>query len=292
MTYDNSDLTGNRPSGRQIAGANMKRYIVFGIVLIVTLVLVAGCGDEDCPTCPPFAQQLIVSGVASVANFGLGLGAYVWDVDGDVPAVDSVKIGGHLCELRTTFQGIPMVSARFEGVAGPLGSGDNVSITVYTPSGSGTATVKLLDGELDKPVGFNYPVDAPYGTVAVGDSIVVSWSAVANADWYSVSRSYRYDSSGTAAYWSTREWQTDTSLTIPASMMDYNGYYRFTIGPTTGPRPDQAGNMSGDVINGTINSNTGESLDVQVGSGYPFGGSPPPWIESEPDLLMLPMSGP
>ncbi|MCD6249252.1 MAG: hypothetical protein J7J98_02815 [candidate division Zixibacteria bacterium] len=271
----------------------MKRHILVAMTFCLALILVVGCSDDDeCPTCPAFVQKLIVYGQTTVDGSDLYLYTYVFDVDGDVPEVDSVKIDGNLCQTQTAYEAVPIFVAGHEGPAGSLASGDNVSITIYAPTGSGTATVKLLDDDNDAPVGFNHPTDSPYDTVAIGDSIVVSWSPVANADWYGVYRSYSYDSSGTHAYWSEQTWQTTTSITVPASSVSYNGYYYFSVMPSTGPRPDQAGNVSGSVVKGTINSMSDESLNVYVGTGDAY---PGPTVSQEddpgPDYLKLQMSG-
>ena len=268
----------------------MKRHIVVALTLALALILVAGCSDDDeCPTCPPVAvQNYILYGYTGLDQNGteLDLYTYIFGVDGSVPVVDSIKIADGLCELRTMYDAVSICAGRYEGPAGTLSSGDNVTVTAYTPSGVGSATVALLDDDADTPIGFNHPVESPYDTVAIGEAITVSWSPVANADWYGVYYGYSYDSSGVHDNWNEWSAQTTTSISIPVSQVLYNGYFRFNITPMTGPRPDQTGNVSGGTMRGTVNSSSYEYLRIYVGTGDAYPSSPEP-PDVEPDVLEM-----
>ncbi|MCD6249253.1 MAG: hypothetical protein J7J98_02820 [candidate division Zixibacteria bacterium] len=267
----------------------MKKLLLLGMAVSLAAILIVGCSDDDdeCPTCPTDPQQGLVFGDMSIDGGELECWGMIVGIDGSVPDVDSIKLNTSLMELEFGGEGISAWNFDYEEPAGSLASGDTVQVTFYMPGATATAQVKLLDYDDDRPTGFNYPTDYPYDTVAIGDSIAVSWNAVSNADWYNVQMAYYYDSLGTHAELRESYYQTVTSIVVPASLLDYNGYVRVYVYPISGPMPDEGGNISGQVLKGAIVSSSYESIRVYVGTGDAWPSSPIDMSSNDPERLSV-----
>lgn len=248
-----------------------KALIILGALLIVWSLTIIGCGDDDdCPACPDTKQKAVMFGQAQIYEGMLEFYGYVFGIDGLIPDVDSVKVDGHKADLEEGFgEGMGMAWIEYAGPAGTLDSGDDIVINIYTPTGSSSCTITLLEDGVDDPVAIGWEMSWPYDTVALGEAIEITWNRIPNADWYLFDYDYSYYNGSINVYQSNEPvYLTDTTFTIPGSATGFNGYYYIDIIAATGTGPDAtAGNITGVVVKGVINSSAYSYFTVYVGDG-------------------------
>ena len=264
-----------------------RALLVLGMILITGSLAFIGCSDDDdCPTCAASAQKAVMFGGGQIDDGELEFYCYLIGIDGLIPDIDSAKVDGHLMEMESGYgEGGGMVWAEYDGPAGGLSSGDDVTAVIYTPTGTSSVTFTLLEDDVDDPQAIGWEMDYPYDTVALDQAIVITWNSIPNADWYFFDYDYQMDSAGTHVYRGNDEiYMTDTTFTIPASETGYNGYYYIDIIAVAGPTPDAAsGNITGDVVKGMVLSTCYNDFQIYLGTGdaWPVAAAPDPIRDNE-----------
>ncbi|MCP4570035.1 MAG: hypothetical protein GY841_20840 [FCB group bacterium] len=259
-----------------------RALLVLGMILVAASMAFIGCSDdEDCPTCVTTAQKAVMFGGGQLDDGELEFYCYLIGIDGLIPDIDSVKVDGQKADMESGYgEGGGMVWAEYEGPAGGLDSGDDITVVVYTPTGTSSVTFTLLEDEVDDAQAIGWEMDYPYDTVALDQSIEITWNSIPNADWYFFDYDYSFDSAGTNVYRGNKEiYMTDTTFTIPASETGYNGYYYIDITAVAGPSPDAStGNVTGDVVKGMVISTCYNSFQIYLGTGdaWPVAAAPNP----------------
>ena len=254
----------------------MAKRLFATVLLLIALVGVFGCGDDECPTCPQSTQKASVWGRAYI-NYGeLYSFGIISGIDGRIPEVDSVMFNGQSGMMWAGVADLGRgVFTTYSEDPTQHSSGDSLNITFYLPTGTGTCYVKLLDLQTDVPVVMSHLTHSPYDTIPLDQPTTIIWQKVANADWYALEWIYEYDSLGSYASSRFQSFQTDTSFTIPADGLSYNGELEVTVYAMTGPRTDVSeGNVSGSVIKGIISSSASDWLRIFVGTGVIPGSAP------------------
>ncbi len=229
--------------------------------------LVAGCGDDDCPTCPDAdAPPLYAIGMASVSgDYGLDVHIDVYDVAGSGDCIDEA----HADDLMLCVKTIPYAAAE-DGhqVVSQIGSElcpsgvipefhpEATTVFTFTCGESvHTAELHLLDRDDDVPGNLAASVDP------VTSELSMSWDAVAGAEWYSV----RIRSQMSWLWYFSWDYLSVPSptatLILPYGFED-TGYAEIYVAAGTGPMPDDGGreaNIAGDVMTGTIYSMSDEN---------------------------------
>jgi len=129
-----------------------------------------------------------------------------------------------------------------------------------------------MDEDSDKPEIYDWRLDYPYDTVALNTEITVTWGSIARADFYATRWGYSHNHNGTYMEFDTLFWSSDTTFTIPASYLDYNGRVYFDIYAINGPTFEEAGNITGEIIKGRLISVADEYFTIYIGDGdaYPI----------------------
>jgi hypothetical protein len=275
----------------------MFRSIFAASLVILAMLIAAGCSDDnECPNCPTnvdtvtvtetvtdtlpvTSAKVLVSGYCRIEDGILDPWIEIYSVDSDLPQVDSIRCAGELVPIEMDYDsGTPNVQLDDELPGDTWESGDVFEVVVYTPEGNGTCNLTMLDYDTDAPVIIDWPVSYPYDTVEVSTEIVVSWSPVADADWYNYSLGHQYDSAGQRQSTYTRGYTSGTSFTIPANDNGFDGYWSISVYSISGPYPEDAdGNFAGsDAVKGVLLSYSYEDLNIYVGTG-----NPGPWTVSK-----------
>ena len=270
--------------------------LIFATSLVIAAVLIAaGCGDDDCASCPsnvdtvtmtetitdtitvtdsvPYdGPKVLVSGFFRVEDNLLDPWLEIISTDGNMPVVDSVVGAGEVMPSRIVYSnGTPYIQLDDRLSGNTWESGDTLEITVYTPQGSATCNARCLDKDADAPVFIDWSDTYPHDTVDIDDEIVVQWQTVQGADWYNYYWSHQYDSAGQRRSHFTWGYTSDTSVTIDNDDNGFNGYWDFYLYPIAGPHPEDAeGNFVGSPgIRGVLLSYTYGDLTIYVGTGDP-----------------------
>ncbi len=253
----------------------MKKIILTISLVVIALLIFAGCSDDDdCTTCPEMTQRAIMMGWMDLDEGYLGFWGYIVGVTGAIPDVDSVRVDGNLAEMETGYgEGgvgiwVQWEESGYDKSGAEYVSGDTVYVEIFTPYGKCECREKVLDDYYDDPVVLDWAVNYPYDTVAINTAITVEWEPIEHADWYGVELEYDYYTGGVYDERITVFYTTNESFTIAASDVEYDGRYYIRIRPCTGPYPDaDNGNIIGGVIEGSIGSSTYESFRIYVGTG-------------------------
>ncbi len=252
----------------------MKKFCFLPVLLLFAMALMLSCGDDDdCPTCPASPLKAVASGFAVTDDSDNSMYCYalIYGVDGKMPTVDSVTVGGNAAEIRNIIGelGMATVYAVYEEEPTTYDSGDTLDMKFFLPTGTGTARVQLLDDDFDEPTVLSHSTTYPYDTVAIDQAVTITWRAIARADYYAVRWTYRYDSSGTDCERADEDFVSGAnSLVIPANTLSFNGRIGFSVMAISGPQADtEPGNISGAVINGNISSISSDWVDIYVGTG-------------------------
>lgn len=254
--------------------AKIFRAIFFAAAL---LVVVAGCGDEGCPNCSADTSKRV--SVTGLVMFASDVNVYaaidIMSISGETwPEIDSLTVMGRKVDLLThSYDETPVFIVRQE-ISDPVYSaGDIINIVAYTPFGTDTCRICLLDYYEDVASFYGWTVDPPYDTVDVGEGFEVAWSSQPLADGYRFRVTYVYDSTG----WNTRGqdlYDTDTVFSVQGDQSRYNGYWLFYVAPAAGMRPDgsiASASGSGAVIWNVACRTEYAELTIYVGTGDPGG---------------------
>lgn len=248
----------------------MKKILFTGLILtFLILGLLIGCSDDnECTTCPD-TQEGVAIFYAGVYNGDLDCFGIVYGIDARFVDIDSAFIGTHELMYEQYFgEGMATYCTLDENSNIPASSGQNYTIKLYTAGGTSQGSISLLDNNLDKPVIAEWAMDYPYDSVAINTEIVVTWAEVAQADFYTIDWRYEY-TDGTYHEIDSTFITDDTTITIPASILNYDGRIYFDIYSVKGPEFNDAGNLNGP-IKGRIISSAYEYFRVYIGNGNPY----------------------
>ena len=163
-------------------------------------------------------------------------------------------------------------------------SGDTVDLKIYTPNGVTEGSVVVLDDQNDDPVIYDWLVDFPYDTVAQSTEITVAWAPVANAEYYAIDWRFYHNHDGVAQNIDTTYTvSTDTSFTVPASLLGYDGRLYIDVYAISGPDFTDNGNLTGGVIKGRFNSIANGYFRIYIGTGDPY---PPTFVGSQDEEII------
>lgn len=244
------------------------------------LVVVAGCEGPEGPQGPPGLSPIYIAGRVDASGPGASR-SLVWLEVYHTPGVPTVEVNN-----------IPIPFYRgslykFYHDDFPIAAGDSAEllVTYRTLDGNpGTAqAIAILPG----PFQITCP-DTSYVTMAVGDSLVVSWTSSDGADIYLIHFFFGYrwaDTSGASQYFRYAKDTLcgDTSITFSQAALFPNlgdidsvlygdgGLWLLAIhGPT---QPGEQGNVTGDGI-GFFNGQTpGGDIDIYVSGSSPLVGT-------------------
>lgn len=250
----------------------MKNKLLIGLFLMIAITLVIGCSDDDdCTTCPTLTQEGVAFAMADIYDGDVEFYCMMYDIDGSYANIDSVYLDDFKLEVRQYFgEGLASYAHTEEGDITGYSSGDSITFTIYAPNGVSQSSVDLLDYDTDRPLILDWEYEYPYDTVALNTEVTVTWSTVASADFYAVDWEYNHNNSGANVRSYYNFTTTDTSFTIPASALDYNGRLYIDIVAVTGPDLNDPSSFTGDIFEGRFNSIAGEYMTIYVGDGNPY----------------------
>ncbi len=267
----------------------MKKILILGLILTLTVLALSGCSDDtDCPTCPQFTQEGLAMFYANLYSNELSSFGILYGIDGKFVDVDSVKIDTFKMDIEQYFGegmatycslggGYKASSNSIDKISSiTYSSGDTVELKIYTPSGMSQASVVILDDPNDSPVIYDWGVDySTYDTVAQSTEISVAWAPISNADYYVVDWRFDHNHDGVRQDLDTTFSVTDTSFVVPDSLLGYDGRLYIYVYAINGPDLNDNGNLTGGVIKGRFNSITDEYFRIYIGTGDPY---PPSFI--------------
>lgn len=270
--------------------------LFLGLLLVVML---AGCGKDDCASCPTQTTPLAYAkgGVVVAPNTILEY----FEVHGHgavVPTLDSVRIGDSLVNRDSLIFSSHMLfadaywEAYFSEDGDPSSfmyeAGDTAVIKVWGEGRSSTCRVKLLNPR-DAPVHVTSPASLT-DTVELGTSYTIYWNRVEHADYYAVGFAWVDHSSN---YSVDFLYTVDTSFIVTGDMVpDSVDYCQVAITPFNGPDPrTERSNWTGNLLDGIVYS-PGVFETVTVDFSLPLGppqpavssqfeGEPPAWNAHE-----------
>lgn len=247
----------------------MKYTIILLGTLLAFLVVVIGCSDDDCPTCPNRSQTATAVGTLSLSDDGY-IGAYgqVVGVNGQIPIVDSIRIDTMKADFETGVTGTNVKEFEYHSGVTTYVGGDTVSVSFHTPSGVSTARVKLLVYPDDAVV-----IDSGFRAYDSAETAEFFWESSPNADWYFLETNFQYynvDDELVNSLHRLVKGVDDTTLTIPGDSLAYNGRLTIWLVAGTGADPmSAAGNITGGYVGGNIMSGVFIGHHMPVGSGLP-----------------------
>ncbi|MBN2226264.1 MAG: hypothetical protein JW763_02755 [candidate division Zixibacteria bacterium] len=238
-----------------------------GTVLLSICVLFLGCDDDIVESTN---RPAYIDGFAYLSP-GCVLYAEVRGQGGMDPGLDSVRMGDSLCyiDLFSYFSiADPVYTVHVIETEGDymFASGDNAVITFYGENGTGTASLRILDLDLDAPV----IVSPESGEIlSPGEHPTIVWNRVDNAEWYAVYYYWQIDSLGLARGEHVFAYAFDTTYPIIGDYPDeYLNFINVLVCSCTGPNPGQAvGNIDGDYAVGKIVSYTNVAVVQLMGEG-------------------------
>lgn len=253
----------------------MRRLIALLLLLAASLLFLGGCSDDEEPLAPAPAPKYLIVGMVILRPYVDFMGT-ITPINGQANEIDSVLIGDSSATIAKTGSYVegnnyaynfayfnPDDSLRFH-------SGDTATIRIVNGSEVATVRLKLVAMPDDSLKPIDQP---PSSSVPRNTEVTFEWQSAANADWYSVY--YIYDTSIvfgselTIVY----DYATDTTYTVPASILTANGELRMFIAPVTGPIPGLTGNVKSTTMTGSFYSwaipGVREPWTVNIGAGLP-----------------------
>jgi len=264
--------------------------LLFGALL---MLLVAGCGDDDCASCPDTVTSLgFGRGVVSYRDVGLWQVISISGYSVMPPVLDSVRVGDSLLSHEEFgVVGCGNVGSMIEFYEGSNSTtrmydlGDTAVTTVWAQGRSSTCRVKLLD-QSHSTIEIISPASSGSDTLSQTGSDTLRWHSVEHADYYAIELWWWY--SILDNWMSSHYYTTDTAFIITGAMVPDSMYYcEVTLTPFNGPDPrTDKGNWAGNLLDGvvlSVGSNSGTSFVVS--SANPSLRGPSPQVAREkPDL--------
>ncbi len=266
----------------------MRKLVPLTIAMLSVLVIWLGCGDDETTTITQYdtlIQTVTVTDsftdtvssplVVTRAFAGIGetfeLSAWVHQTTQRVIVLDSVFAADSVCRIDPIYDMLPRWARtyylRYYDNGPRFDPGDTAEIRFYAEGTLSTAHVKLLSMSID-PVIIE---PATPNSVGVDDPIEMHWSPIEHADWYGIVVT-RYLASDMFDFWDYFNYFSyDTTITIPADLIEEDGRLDFWLFAVTGPSPsDQEENVTGGLVGGSIFSQSGiGGFEVQIGAGRP-----------------------
>ncbi len=284
----------------------MRRIIPLCAVMLCALVIGLGCGDDETTTITQYdtliqtititdsftdtvSSPLVVTRALASIGETFEMTASVYQTTQRVVVLDSVFAADSVCRIEPLYDMIPRWARAYflhYYDTGPrFNPGDTAEIRFYAEGTLSTAHVTLLS--LFNPVTV---IDlATPDSVGIDDPIEMHWNPMEHADWYGVVVT-RYLASDMFDFWDYFNYFSyDTTITIPADLIDENGRLNFWLFAVTGPSPsDQEENVTGGLVGGSIFSQSGiGGFEVKIGAGMPArAGKPVATPQPEPTELL------
>jgi len=266
----------------------MKRLVPLTIAMLCALVIGLGCGDDETTTITQYdtliqtvtitdsftdtvSSPLVVTKAFASIGETFEMTASVYQTTQRVVVLDSVFAADSVCRIEPLYDMIPRWARAYflhYYDNGPrFDPGDTAEFRFYAEGTLSTARVKLLDMSVD-PIVIE---PATPDSVGVDDPIEIHWSPIEHADWYGIVVT-RFLASDMFDFWDYFNYFSyDTTITIPADLIDENGHLDFWLLAATGPSPsDQVENITGGLVGGSIFSQSGiGGFGVKIGTGMP-----------------------
>ena len=253
----------------------MKKLLFLLGLTVVVLIIAAGCGDDDCPTCPSNVDTVTV---VEPGGYLLWLDGYVLLNPSTEFELDGLANGGAIANIDSFAVGDSVSTAIFMSFWWHSGDpyyymfwdedetapymyerGDLATVTVWGDNRSSSATVSMLSWTEDAT-----EILVPDGSDTIVDpsnDMEFTWSRVAGSEWYGVELSYTLDSGGVDYFYRNHfDYTLDTSYTVPSTLSGFDVVEcYFWVIPVTGPDPESGnGNWVGNYVAGKLFSLGGE----------------------------------
>lgn len=273
----------------------MKRSAIITALLAIIALASTNCSDES-PSSPEVQKPpLYAIGKVGVDGGLLVADIEVYEVRGFSGRVDSAYVDGE--DRFLCIQDIPHAVAN-DGrqIISHTGSewcpsdnppafspGDTTEFSMYCRGSAHRASLHLLDAVEARPRNAGVRVD---GRV---DSTTVSWTEVADAEWYAVKVRFRSTLGESVWY----HWCGDSLTTGFQNPYPWAQLYWVTvyIASATGPMPSaerRPGNITGEHIRGSLYSVSNDAiLSMHINSGVLVEGPPPDESFDAPDIIDL-----
>lgn len=232
-----------------------KILILVTCTIFLLLILLAGCGDDDCPTCQAPTDYLAwTDGIFYLQTYLHG-DFNIWAYTAQNPFIDSVKVGDSLCGINSSYyhHGSDLYYyCQYNKSDDQYVSGDTAVITMYGSGRTSTCRLPLLDYDIDESV---ITVPSTYDTtVYYGEDMSVVWNKIDKAEWYGIEYINRLDSNGTSVWTYTYTYTYDTTFAISDTVRGHPVIYSYFYPvPCTGPNPTSAdGNWQGTLTSGKL----------------------------------------
>jgi len=273
----------------------VKRSAIIASLLAIIALASINCSD-DSPSIPEDTEPpLYAIGKVGVNGGLLTADIEIYEVRGYSGRVDSAFVDGE--DRFWCLQDIPHAVANdgrqiisntgsewCPSVNPPAFSpGDTTLFTLYCRGAAHRASLHLLDAVEARPRNAGVRVD---GQV---DSTTVTWTEVADAEWYAVRVRFRSTLGESVWY----HWCGDSLSTGFQNPYPWAQLYWVTVYVTaaTGPMPSaerRPGNMSGEHIRGSLYSVSNDAiLSMHINSGALVAGPPPDESFVAPDIIDL-----
>ncbi len=234
----------------------MKRQHHFGIIVLTILLFshLIGCDDNNPTANDSTIKYLVIGSVVlwpSISFYGT-----ITSIYGEINDIDSVLIADSACVIEQapssvegnqysyTFSYFKLAdSLRFQ-------SGDTAFVRIVRDDEVVVVPVKLLQSPQDTIVVIS---PSNMSSVQPNEDIPVVWHKIPNADWYGI-----YIIHDTSAFSApTRQayrYSLDTTYTIPGNEHPMESEYHIYISATTGPAPNENGNINSETMTGAMYS--------------------------------------
>ena len=267
----------------------MRKIIPLCALMLCALIIGLGCGDDETTTITQYytliqtvtvtdsftdtvSSPLVVTKAFAIIGETFEMTASVYQTTQRVVVLDSVFAADSVCRIEPLYDMIPRWARAYflhYYDTGPrFDPGDTAEIRFYAEGTLSTAHVKLLDMSIE-PVVIE---PATPDSVGVDDPIEAHWNPMEHVDWYGVVVT-RYLASDMFDFWDYFHYFSyDTTVTIPADLIDENGRLSIVVFAVTGPSPsDQEENVTGGLVGGSIYSQSGiGGFEVKIGAGMPM----------------------
>lgn len=242
----------------------MKRCII-SIIIIAMVIFVWGCSDDDSNPIRSSQQVGVLDGYMFVENNKLSCSGIVYSIDGSPLNIDSMTVDGH--QLQLDLREHICIYSVGNSILNSYRSGDSALMEIFTPKGTSSVKVALLEFEVDNPNILIWALEEPYDTVATQSEFTIYWNKNNRANYYRIFYNYYYDSAGVWSHKDNQVRTTDSSYTFLYNDVSYNGSLSIHVRSVTGPDIEDGGNIVGDAIKGTVTSFAEQYLYLYVGSG-------------------------
>ncbi len=264
----------------------MNKFLVAGLAFGLLMILVIGCSDDDCATCPETNAPLgYGTGVVEYTTNGLWMNLFVYGHYSAIPVLDSARVGDSLFR-RQDFGGGSNGAVKSghlltfyeegDSTTYMYDLGDTAVITIWGEGRASTCRIELLSETYELTPQMISPSCTSCDTISQGESDTLVWHSVEFADYYAVMLTWVLES----GYWiESYNYTTDTVLIVDGALIPDSTYLCYvTITPFNGPDPrTETSNWTGTLLDGrlfSVGGNGGTDLIVIPASPSPRRASP------------------